>query len=185
MSIRQAIIFDTETTGLVKPLATPIHEQPQIIEFAAIKVDFDSLEELDRINFLVDPGCELPEIITKITGITNQQLEDEEAMPFADSFDELAEFFLGVHTLVAHNLTFDTSLLRFELQRIGCEFKFPWPPKQICTVEASFELHNRRMKLCQLHEEATGAPHKEAHRAMADVEGLLTCVKYLREKELI
>lgn len=49
---RIAIVFDTETTGLLKPESAPLSEQPQIIEFAGIKVDFDTLEEIDRLEFL-------------------------------------------------------------------------------------------------------------------------------------
>jgi DNA polymerase-3 subunit epsilon len=181
--MNHAIIFDTETTGLVKPLATPLDEQPQIIEFAAIKVDFDTLEEVGRLEFLVQPGRVLPDEIIKITGITDEALKDEK--PFVAHLSDLEEFFLGTKFLLANNLTYDTNLLRFELMRVSSEFKFPWPPKQICTVEASFGINNRRMRLCQLHELATGAEHKDAHRAMADVEGLLTCVKYLRQEGLL
>lgn len=181
--MREAIIFDTETTGLVKPMATPIEDQPQIIEFAAIKVDFDTLEEISRLEFLVNPKTELPEVIVKITGITDEKLSDEK--PFIAHLDDLSHFFLGAEVLVAHNLAFDTSLLRFELTRIGCEFKFPWPPTQICTVEASFSINNRRMRLCQLHELAEGAEHKDAHRAMADVEALYRVIKYMRKEGLL
>jgi DNA polymerase III alpha subunit (gram-positive type) len=183
LQMNHAIIFDTETTGLVKPLATPLDDQPQIIEFAAIKVDFDTLEEVDRLEFLVHPGRTLPEEIIKITGITDEMLSD--ALPFVAHIDPLSKFFLGAQTLIAHNLSFDTSLLRFDLMRNGCEFKFPWCPTQICTVEASFSIRNKRMRLCQLHELAEGAEHKDAHRAMADVEALVRVVKYLRKEGLL
>lgn len=178
-----AIIFDTETTGLVKPMATPINEQPQIIEFAAIKVNFDTLEEIERLEFLVNPLVDLPDEIIKITGLTTERVACEQ--PFIAHLDTLKNFFLGSRHLIAHNLAFDTNLLRFELMRVGHEFKFPWPPSQICTVEASFCINNRRMRLCQIHELATGVEHKDAHRAMADVEGLLTVVKYLRHEGLL
>ena len=32
------ILFDTETTGLVQAYATPLADQPHIIEFAALKL---------------------------------------------------------------------------------------------------------------------------------------------------
>ena len=68
------IVFDTETTGLPAADAAPLAKQPHIIEFAAIKLDEDTLEEVSRLEFLSKPPIDLPPIITKITGITDADL---------------------------------------------------------------------------------------------------------------
>jgi DNA polymerase-3 subunit alpha (Gram-positive type) len=177
------IIYDTETTGLVLPGLVPLKDQPQIIEFAGIKLDDDTLEEVERLDFLVQPGCQLPEEIVKITHITDEMLAGQK--PFAAHYADLCSFFLGETTLVAHNLMFDLSLLRFELERIGKQFAFPYPYKQVCTVEASFSLYNKRLHLGELHLCATGTNFKDAHRAMSDTEALVRCVRWLKEKELM
>ena len=174
------VIWDTETTGLLKPDLVQLHEQPQIIEFAAIKLDDITLEEVERFQVLVNPGCRLPEEIIKITGITDALLKDEQ--PFASSYHDLCNFFLGEQTMVAHNLSFDHGMLRNELKRIGKDYAFPWPPRQVCTVEASYYLNNKRMRLCDLYQHVTGSPMKEAHRAMVDVEALVECVRWLRDQ---
>ena len=65
------IAFDTETTGLpIKgELSSPLKMQPHIIEFAAIKLDDETLEETDRLHFFCKPPISIPAVITKITSI--------------------------------------------------------------------------------------------------------------------
>lgn len=107
---RIAIVFDTETTGLLKPESAPLSEQPQIIEFAGIKVDFDTLEEIDRLEFFVNPGIKLPDKITEITHITDAMLAGQPK--FAKRYSELCRFFLGTTHLIAHNLAYDRDMLK-------------------------------------------------------------------------
>jgi DNA polymerase III epsilon subunit-like protein len=168
------IVFDTETTGLPNPDGSPLDKQPKIIEFAAIKLD-DQLQELERLTFMANPMCILDDFITKLTGLRNSDLDDKPS--FSYYYPQLCDFFLGCDTLIAHNLMFDHSLL---------QWAFPWPHKQICTVEKSLHLHGYRLKLALLHKELLGEDFVNgAHRAMADVEALVRCVRKLREKELL
>ena len=46
------IIFDTETTDLVKPGLVPLEDQPHIIEFAGIKLDDFTLNLLTNDEVL-------------------------------------------------------------------------------------------------------------------------------------
>lgn len=177
------IVFDTETTNLVLPELVALEEQPQIIEFAGIKLDDITLEEVERIEFLVNPGIDLPDIIKEITHISDDMLKDQPF--FAEYYHDLVNFFIGERTMVAHNLEFDKNMLKFELMRIGKEFAFPWPATQVCTVAASFPIRNKRMHLSDLHEHCTGHGFKDAHRAMADTEALVRCVKWLHENSML
>ena len=174
------IVFDTETTGLPKPDSAPLEAQPQIIEFAGIKLHDETLEELDRIEFLANPGRPLEEIIIKITGLTDDVLRDQP--PFGANFSRLAEFFLGERAMCAHFVGFDRSLLTYELRRLGKMDRFPWPQKHICTVEASMPLRGHKLKLGVLHEIACDYVFEDAHRAMPDVEALVRCVRWLRKE---
>jgi DNA polymerase III epsilon subunit-like protein len=177
------ILFDTETTGLLQPDAVPLNGQPKIIEFAAIKLNDKTLKEVGRLEFLCNPGAPLPEIITKITGITDADLAD---LPGFDAhYADLCEFFLGERNLVAHNITFDVGMLKNDLLRIGKSTMFPWPQNQLCTIDSSYSIRGRRLKLSILHEMVTGAPHVDAHRAMADVEALVTCARWLIKENLM
>lgn len=177
------IIFDTETTGLLAPDAAPLIAQPKIIEFAAIKLDDETFEETGRLEFLCNPGEPLKEIINKVTGLYDKDLEDKPS--FGHYYNDLCEFFIGERNLIAHNINFDVGMLKNDLSRIGKLTSFPWPPNQICTVDASYSIRGRRLKLGILHELVTGQPHEDAHRAMADVEGLVTCVLWLIQENLL
>lgn len=172
------IVFDTETTGLVKNESLPLDKQPKIIEFGAIKVDSD-LKEIDRIEFLVNPGEKLEPIITKITGIKDSDLKDES--PFVEYYGALCNFFLGEDTMAAHNLPFDRSLLLFELQRIGKQYQFPWPSYHICTVERTTSITGKYMKLEALYQHYFKEDPKQTHRAIEDVELLLKVMRKMKE----
>lgn len=177
------IVMDTETTGLPNSEGAPLDSQPRIIEFAAIKLD-DELNEISRLEFICNPMCQLSDIITKITGLRNSDVDDK--LPFTNYYQQLCDFFLGCDKLVAHNATFDVSLLRFELQRMGKLCNFPWPSVHICTIEKTMHYHGYRLNLGKLHKKLTGEEHVNgAHRAMPDVEALVRCVKVLCKEELL
>lgn len=173
------IVYDTETTGLPAPDGVPLASQPKIIEFAAIKLDQD-LIEIGRMEFLANPGHPLSDIIVKITGITDDMLKDKPS--FSANMENLCDFFLGTQSVIAHNAKFDLALLKFELARLDRVTSFPWPPKQICTIEKTMHLEGYRLNLGKLYKKATGKEHmKNAHRAMADVEALTECVRWMRK----
>lgn len=170
------ILLDFETTGLTLPSSSDLELQPKIIEIGAIKVT-KSMNVVAELSELIDPKQEISAEITKITGIKPEQLKGkrhiEEIIP------ELAEFFLGASTLIAHNLAFDRDVLYFELLRCGWERRFPFPPSQICTVDSTMHIKGRRMKLTELYEHTQGKPLAQTHRALDDVKALFECYKAL------
>ncbi len=177
------IVFDTETTGLVQPKAAPIAKQPQIIEFAAVKLDDKTLKQKGQIEFFCNPGKPLPDKIVEITGITDGVLKDEP--PFSANYKSLVDFFLGEEIMLAHNLAFDRDLLAFELMRIDRLTQFPWPPVQKCSVELTYGIKKHRLNLAKLYEMAFGEKFKDAHRAMSDTKALARVVRWMREEELV
>lgn len=176
------IFLDTETTGLLNASASKLELQPHITEICMIKTN-DDLKEIESLEVLVKPPIPISEEITRITGITDEILKD--APPFVKVYNRLVDFTLGERTIVAHNATFDMGMLYVELARIGKEFHYPWPPNWVCTVEKSMPLENKRLRLKYLHQLATGHEHKSQHRARPDVEALITCFGYLRERNLL
>lgn len=177
------IVFDTETTGLVLK-GQKLSMQPHVIEYVGIKLDDKTLEEIGRLKFRCKPPISIPADAVKIHNISDEMVKDEK--PFAAHFKAMQEFHLGERTMVAHNIEFDKSLLSFEMQRIQMIQKFPWAPEHICTVEKSYSIHNRRLKLAQLHQLATGIESIDgAHSAEADTEALVKCVRWMREKGML
>jgi DNA polymerase III epsilon subunit-like protein len=108
------------------------------------------------------------------------------AKPFPLIYDDLCEFFLGETTMFAHNCSFDKGIILHELQRMGMEYNFPWPMHHICTVEKSFPIKNKRLKLDHLYQIATGRErHRKSHRAEDDVLDMIECIQFLKENDFL
>jgi len=177
------IFLDFETTGLLRAQASNLDDQPKAIEFYGLRLD-DNLEFISEFETFIFPSVKIPEHITKLTGIDDKMVEAAPSFPFV--YDKICDLFLGAKTVVAHNAPFDMGIMWVELSRMDKEFNFPWPPERICTVEKSYSIKNRRLKLSDLHEMMTGEKHKEgAHRAKHDVFALVRCYKGLKERGLI
>jgi len=174
------ILLDFETTGLILPSSSDLVLQPRIIEIGAIKVS-DKGSVVAELGELIDPKQEISAEITKITGIKPEQLKGKRTIE--EVIPELADFFLGAHTLVAHNVAFDRDVLYFELLRTGWERRFPFPPYQVCTVDSTMHIKGRRMKLTELYEHTQGKPLAQTHRAVDDVRALWECYKALNDNK--
>lgn len=174
------IVFDTETTGLLNNPALPLDQQPEIIEFAAVKLDDDSLEETGAINFFLMPKRLVrEEKIIKSTGITDEMLKG--APSFARMVPTISAFFLGEVTAVAHNVAYDIGMLTYELTRLDRVNKFPWPSRHVCTVEANMDvLVQGARNLTALYKHVTGEEPPVKHRALDDVRTLCTIVRWMR-----
>ncbi|NOZ03453.1 MAG: hypothetical protein GXO92_02470 [FCB group bacterium] len=107
LNLSEFVAFDFETTGL-----DPVEDR--IIEIAAVR--FVDGQITDRFVTLVNPGKQISEVITDITGISNSMVEDAppEKEVIADFFA-----FLGNAPLVAHHISFDISFLKALHDRHG------------------------------------------------------------------
>jgi DNA polymerase III epsilon subunit-like protein len=173
------LLFDTETTGLLKSDSNKIEEQPYITEFYACKIDED-YNIIGEFETFIKPPIPISREITKITGISEVDLKD--APKFSEVYSDLAEFFIGVDEMIAHNLPFDRSMVANELVRVNKLINFPWPIKHICTVEMSMGIEQRRINLNTLHQYATGKDIIGAHRAKTDVMALVRGYHWLMEE---
>lgn len=97
------VVVDLETTGWSPASGAAI------TEIGAVKVCGGEI--IAEFQSLINPGCPIPELITKITGISDAMVVD------APGIDEVIPIFLefaGSSTdsvLVAHNAPFDMSFL--------------------------------------------------------------------------
>lgn len=193
--MKTIIVFDTETTGLIKPKLRRLSDQPFIIEYCFKKYEYDyefplcsMLSEkvfanTDQISGFLKPPMPLPKVITKITGIADNDLVD--APKFIDRVDEITDFFLGADILVAHNLPFDRSMLANELLRLDKVLNFPWPPRHICTVQETLSIKGYRLSLAKLYAHLFDGETFDAHRAKDDVDALSKCFISLCNKGII
>jgi predicted DnaQ family exonuclease/DinG family helicase len=107
------VVVDLETTGLDP-------EKDQIIEVGAIK--FVDGEEIDSLDELIDPRIPIPEFITRLTGISDQ---DVAGKPYIeDVFPRLDQFLSGA-AMVGQQVNFDASFLEYHYRKQNNDY-FNW-----------------------------------------------------------
>ena len=114
-------VVDIETTGgnaggsRITEIAVLIHNGKEVIE---------------RWETLVNPQQYIPLYITALTGISNEMVY--EAPLFQDIAKELFHL-LSNRVFVAHNVNFDYSFVRHQLEEAG----YKWTAPKLCTVRAA------------------------------------------------
>lgn len=119
-------VFDFETTG-----TSPYSER--VIEIGIAKIKKGKIKE--TFSSYINPGRPIPYFITKLTGITNHDVEN--APYFEEIFPKINEF-IGDSVLAAHNLNFDLGFLKQECLRI--ETEMPKNPS-ICTLKIARRIY--------------------------------------------
>jgi len=148
-------IVDIETTGgnasgsRMTEIAIIIHDGKQII---------------DRWETLINPEKEIPLAIFALTGIDNAMVAH--APVFGDIAEKVFSMLDG-RIFVAHNVNFDYSFIRHQLE----EERFKWNARKVCTVRLSRKirpgLNSYSLgKLCY----SLDIPLVNAHRAGGDAD---------------
>lgn len=163
-----AVFVDIETNG-------GNGDRGRITEIAIIRVEGG--EVVEEFSSLVNPGGSIPYWITKLTGISNSDVAD------APYFDEIAS---EVHRMldgaifVAHNVRFDFSFIKRQLEAVGYTFR----PKLFCTVRMSRMMYPEHKghsleKIINRHAINT----ESRHRAYADAKAILDFTKLAIEEK--
>lgn len=166
MKKQEYAIVDIETTGgnasgsRITEIAIIIHDGVQII---------------DRWETLVNPQKEIPTAIFALTGINNEMVRDA---PIFDAISEKVLQMLTDRIFVAHNVNFDYSFIRHQLQEAG----FKWTARKLCTVRAARKIKPGLPsyslgKLCHSLE----IPLVKAHRAGGDADATVLLFSKLLE----
>jgi DNA polymerase-3 subunit alpha (Gram-positive type) len=147
-------VVDIETTGLSKYVN-------KITELAAVKVVNGEITK--EYQTLVNPQEHIPSFITKLTGISDDMVQDaptiEEALP---------KFlrFMGDRQMVAHNATFDHGFIHENAKQQRLHFL----NEKLCTRKLANRLvptlPNKKLGTCCQH---FSIVNTQAHRAMSDV----------------
>lgn len=121
MKNQEYAIVDIETTG-----GNASHSR--ITEIAIII--HDGSKVIDRWETLVNPQKHIPPAIFALTGITNEMVSEA---PVFDAISDKVFELLSDRVFVAHNVNFDYSFVRHELETAGIK----WTAKKLCTVRAA------------------------------------------------
>lgn len=155
--IRSILVVDVETTGLNK-------DSDKIIDVGLVLAEFDRvsgqvLRVLDRYSGFEDPGRPIPEEITRLTGIRD---EDVQGQAFDDA--RVESLIARTDLVVAHNAPFDRGFLEqrfpsFQKKWWACsQREAPW--SQMMTGSTKLEWLAFQIGGC----------FYDAHRALVDAE---------------
>lgn len=156
-------LVDVETTGMDP-------QSDEIIDMAVVLIRIDAMgrvvDIIDRHQCLRDPGCPIPEQITKITGITDEDVAGAEFD--AARFCELLSL---ADVCVSHNAAFDSRFIERLMPGTtgsawACSMReFDW-------VAAGFDGYKLGYLLMQMDR------FGDTHRALSDVINLLHVVTF-------
>jgi DNA polymerase III subunit alpha len=163
-----ATIFDTETTGLIENPARKLDKQPEIISFASQVVNLATGEYFESESMFFKPQNPISAEITKITGITNEQVKDKRNIGWF--INDIADLLELSPLLIGQNIRFDMDMIELECRRYDRLIKWP---KTLDLIQNTIHLKGFRLSLTNLHIELFGEPFSGAHQASVDV--AITC----------
>lgn len=160
-------VIDLETTGG--------SDGNRITEIAIIKTN--GKEIIDKYVRLVNPQVNIPRSISLLTGITNEMVEHE---PIFDQIVDEVTDFLKDTIFVAHNSSFDYTVLKKHYYDLGLQFS----SKKLCTVRLSKKIipdlpSYSLGKLCQ----SLGIEVTNRHRAEGDAIATVALFHLLLQKD--
>jgi DNA polymerase-3 subunit epsilon len=157
--IQPLCVFDLETTG------TQVTKD-RIVQIAIIKLLPNG--EQKEYNQLINPGISIPEEITAIHGITNDQVKN--CSVFRDKAKEIAEF-IGDSDLAGYNSNkFDIPVLAEEFLR--AEYEFDLSNRRFIDVQNIFHKMEQRT-LAAAYQFYCNKKIENAHDALFDTRATL------------
>jgi len=154
---RPLIILDLEATGLDVNTA-------RIVEFAAVKVDWETFDTIDEKDFLINPGKAIPKESSDIHGIKYADVKDEPK--FKDVAADLVKWMDGCDLAGYNIIRFDVPLLLCEFERAGV--KFSLEDRAFIDGYEIF-VHFQPHTLAGAYRFYCNGDIKDAHKAMGDV----------------
>jgi hypothetical protein len=197
------IVIDTETTGLFSRNANPEHynmfDNARMVEIAW-EVYNNTGELINRESYLIIPyGFTIPESSINIHGITNEMAHTN-GVNIQFVFERLEILLKDIHTIVAHNFSFDNAIILAELYRLNDvsdglnkfnNLIYDWQSKNHkCTMMMSMYIidknHAKWHKLNALYKICFNCePDGTLHRAAADVAICAKIYFYLLRRSII
>jgi DNA polymerase III epsilon subunit-like protein len=212
------LVFDTETTGLLpkgKLLnGDTLSSFPYSVQFSYIMYEYETNTIIKMRDFIVKlpADIKISDESSKIHGITNEiSLRDGVNIEYV--IDEFIQDYNAANSLVAHNLSFDLTVLQADILRIinrnqisankiqtYKEFiaSLNKSKKLYCTMQESVELCDIKAyykdgrayikfpKLSELHEKLFQIVPQNLHNSMNDVIVCLRCFyKMIHNKDIL
>ena len=190
----KALIFDTETTGMVefrKPPEDP--SQPDLIQLGMLLVETDDWTPRARSSFLVqlNEGVRIDPGALEAHGISEEDCARYGVVPMVacSLFNQAC---LQADIIVAHNLSFDVSIIKTALHRLGNKPHRMDGRQMVCTKETSTDVLKLPGKygykwptLAEAYQHYTGQEIEGAHDALVDAEACLAVFRGLVQEGVV
>jgi len=205
------MVFDTETTGIVKgwTYGAPLDNQPYITQLSYVLFNEQTKEIVKAFNQYIKlpDHVIVPEIVTEITGITRETC-DKYGVSLKDCLEEFYADFHKCHKIIAHNITFDEKMIYLSYRRHWNELADKCPTafmmfnpnylrliksEKICTMLTTVDFCKifrstgdcyKWPKLGELHEKLFGYVPEHLHNSLVDVMVCLRCYLKLNNYSL-
>ncbi len=190
----KALIFDTETTGMVQFRKPPEDEsQPDLIQLGMLLVDTVDWRPRARHSTLVQlaEGVRIEPGAKEAHGISEEDCARYGVDPIVacSLFNQAC---MQADIIVAHNLAFDVSIMKTALFRIGNKPHRLDGRQLVCTKEASTDVlklpGNYGYKwptLAEAYLHYTGKTIEGAHDALVDTEACLEIFRGLVQEGIV
>lgn len=189
------IVLDTETTGLPLNYKAPIEDSnnwPRVIQLAYSLFDKNH-NLIKRVCALIKPdGWIIPNEKFWTDNGYSQEKSLAEGVMFKEVLEEYIKDRLLCKYAVAHNMNFDSKILRAEMHRYG--FKTEFTAKKICTMMKSTNYcqipnakgnNTKWPSLTELHNHLFKVGFSGAHDAGSDVDACAKCFFELINRKVI
>ncbi len=182
------VVIDCETTGLPRSWSAPksdLSNWPRVVQLAWASFDAQGKAMTARSLLVRPDGFTIPADAVRVHGVSTERAL-REGSPLAEVLSAFAAAMKPARFVVAHNLSYDESVLGAEFAR--ARRPDPFEGKQrLCTMKASTELCAipaekgfKWPKLHELHARLFGQPSEERHEAAYDVDVCARCFFELR-----
>lgn len=172
MEKRPVIFYDLECTGADRDT-----NKIRIIEISAIKVDIDTLEEIDRLYY----KCNNDDVPIAPDATERHGIKEEDLIGFP-TFNEVAKdvyaFFEGCDLGGYYCTFYDNSILYMSFIRSG--LKWDYHNLKVYDIYTLYKKYNTG-KLGDVYKRYTGNEMEHAHEAEADIRATLAIYKAQRE----
>lgn len=165
---KDIVVYDVETTGLDK-------SKDHIIQFAAIKYDWNTKKIIDSLNLYIKPegNFTIPIAVYLVHGINASTLKDKPT--FKEVAEQIKTFIDGCDIVTYNGCSFDNAILCEEFNRVGIDFDIT----KLDNYD-SFYIEKKRNgnRLTETFERYYGKTMEEcgldAHNALSDVKATLS-----------
>jgi len=184
------LFLDCETSGLPRRWNAPLTELsnwPRVVQLAWIVCDEQGTEIENACHLVAPDGWTIDPGATRQHGITSAHAR-RHGEPLRGVLDRFGAALQPVKTVVAHNVSFDLSVVGAEFLRAGQIDRLSLC-KSFCTMRGSADVCRIPGKygfkwptLAELHEFLFGTPFTGAHDAAVDCDACRRCYFAIRER---